>query len=79
MNTIQRAVNDKHEAFLNLYNAQIVASESMVLKEHYEKELASVEQVLKTSGADFESIKEIMVGHQEKKMSQFNVRFLFCV
>lgn len=73
MNNIRQAIVDKQEAFLSLYNAQIAASESAILKEHYEKQLTNVEQTLNLTGADFESIKEFMLGYQDKKFSQFNV------
>jgi centrosomal protein CEP290 len=72
INNIKRAISDKHEAFLNLYNAQIIANESSVLKEQYEKELVNFEEILKLNIADVESVQEIMTGHQERKHLQFN-------
>jgi hypothetical protein len=73
INNIKRAISDKHEAFLNLYNAQIIANESSVLKEQYEKELVNFEEILKLNIADVESAQEILTGYQERKHLQFNV------
>ncbi|XP_015840436.1 centrosomal protein of 290 kDa isoform X2 [Tribolium castaneum] len=72
INNIKQAISDKHEAFLNLYNAQITANESSILKEQCEKELKNLEQVLKSNFTNLETVRELLSGHQDKKSSEFN-------
>ncbi|XP_044259542.1 centrosomal protein of 290 kDa-like isoform X2 [Tribolium madens] len=72
INNIKQAISDKHEAFLNLYNAQITANESSILKEQCEKELKNLEQALESNFTNLEAVKEILSSHQDKKSSEFN-------
>lgn len=77
VNNIQQAVSDKHDAFLNLYNAQIIANESSILKEQCEKELKNLAQALNANNRDSET-GQILTDYQDRKTLEFNVCAFFC-